>query len=208
MASPRPQFDHLFKVVLVGDSGVGKSNLLNRYTRNTFSEDMKSTIGVEFATRILTVPDGKRVKVQIWDTAGQERYRAITNAYYRGALGAVMVYDCTKSLTFENVARWHKELQDHANRDINLVLIGNKCDLVSDSDKREVTLEQAQAMGEDIGMKVYEASAKSGLNVDAAFEQLVHQIYAKVQTNMSIESSNKSVKLEAEGGGGDKKCCA
>jgi len=100
-----PQYDLLFKIVLVGDSGVGKSNLLSRFTKNIFTEDEKSTIGVEFATRILDMPDKKRVKVQIWDTAGQERYRAITNAYYRGALGAMLVYESSSKTSFENIQR-------------------------------------------------------------------------------------------------------
>jgi hypothetical protein len=103
-------FDHLFKIVLVGDSGVGKSNLLSRFTRNTFTTDEKSTIGVEFATRIVPMVDEKKIKAQIWDTAGQERYRAITNAYYRGALGAMLVYDVTKQSTFENIPRWLREV--------------------------------------------------------------------------------------------------
>ncbi|KAK8476415.1 hypothetical protein V6N11_068368 [Hibiscus sabdariffa] len=103
-------YDYLFKVVLIGDSGVGKSNLLSRFTKNEFSLESKSTIGVEFATRSIRVDD-KVVKAQIWDTAGQERYRAITSAYYRGAVGALLVYDVTRHVTFENVERWLKELR-------------------------------------------------------------------------------------------------
>ncbi|RHZ39762.1 hypothetical protein DYB31_014909 [Aphanomyces astaci] len=107
------EYDYLFKVVLIGDSGVGKSNLLSRFTRNEFSLESKSTIGVEFATKSIQA-EGKTIKAQIWDTAGQERYRAITSAYYRGAVGALLVYDITKHPTFENVERWLKELRDHA----------------------------------------------------------------------------------------------
>eukprot|EP00823_Brevimastigomonas_motovehiculus_P004513 TRINITY_DN298_c0_g2_i1.p1 TRINITY_DN298_c0_g2~~TRINITY_DN298_c0_g2_i1.p1 ORF type:complete len:343 (-),score=100.90 TRINITY_DN298_c0_g2_i1:201-1229(-) len=128
-ADQKQQFDLLFKIVLVGDSGVGKSNILSRFTHNTFNQDEKSTIGVEFASRLLVMPDSKKVKCQIWDTAGQERYRSITNAYYRGALGAVLVFDCTKRSSFENIPRWIRELKDHADRDIVLFLVGNKCDL-------------------------------------------------------------------------------
>uniref|UniRef100_A0A673VRC0 Ras-related protein Rab-25 n=1 Tax=Salmo trutta TaxID=8032 RepID=A0A673VRC0_SALTR len=115
-------------VVLIGDSGVGKSNLLSRFTRNEFNLESKSTIGVEFATRSIQV-DGKTVKAQIWDTAGQERYRAITSAYYRGAVGALLVYDIAKHLTYENVERWLKELRDHADSNIVIMLVGNKSDL-------------------------------------------------------------------------------
>uniref|UniRef100_A0A3P8XA55 Ras-related protein Rab-25 n=1 Tax=Esox lucius TaxID=8010 RepID=A0A3P8XA55_ESOLU len=115
-------------MVLIGDSGVGKSNLLSRFTRNEFNLESKSTIGVEFATRSIQV-DGKTVKAQIWDTAGQERYRAITSAYYRGAVGALLVYDIAKHLTYENVERWLKELRDHADSNIVIMLVGNKSDL-------------------------------------------------------------------------------
>ncbi|KAL9325440.1 hypothetical protein ACSQ67_006085 [Phaseolus vulgaris] len=121
-------YDYLFKVVLIGDSGVGKSNLLSRFTRNEFSLESKSTIGVEFATRSIRVDD-KVVKAQIWDTAGQERYRAITSAYYRGAVGALLVYDVTRHVTFENVERWLKELRDHTDANIVVMLVGNKADL-------------------------------------------------------------------------------
>jgi Ras-related protein Rab-11A len=115
-------------VVLIGDSGVGKSNLLSRFTRNEFNLDSKSTIGVEFATRSIQV-DAKTIKAQIWDTAGQERYRAITSAYYRGAVGALLVYDISKHQTYENVTRWLKELRDHADSNIVIMLVGNKSDL-------------------------------------------------------------------------------
>lgn len=115
-------------VVLIGDSGVGKSNLLSRFTRNEFNLDSKSTIGVEFATRSIQV-DTKTIKAQIWDTAGQERYRAITSAYYRGAVGALLVYDISKHQTYDNVTRWLKELRDHADANIVIMLVGNKSDL-------------------------------------------------------------------------------
>uniref|UniRef100_A0A8C2P4H0 Ras-related protein Rab-25 n=1 Tax=Capra hircus TaxID=9925 RepID=A0A8C2P4H0_CAPHI len=127
MGTRDDEYDYLFKVVLIGDSGVGKSNLLSRFTRNEFNLESKSTIGVEFATRSIQV-DGKTIKAQIWDTAGQERYRAITSAYYRGAVGALLVYDIAKHLTYENVERWLKELRDHADSNIVIMLVGNKSD--------------------------------------------------------------------------------
>ncbi|GMF73537.1 unnamed protein product [Aspergillus oryzae] len=120
--------DNYYTVVLIGDSGVGKSNLLSRFTRNEFNLDSKSTIGVEFATRSIQV-DSKTIKAQIWDTAGQERYRAITSAYYRGAVGALLVYDISKHQTYDNVNRWLKELRDHADSNIVIMLVGNKSDL-------------------------------------------------------------------------------
>lgn len=128
-------------MVLIGDSGVGKSNLLSRFTRNEFNLDSKSTIGVEFATRSIQV-DTKTIKAQIWDTAGQERYRAITSAYYRGAVGALLVYDISKHQTYENVTRWLKELRDHADNNIVIMLVGNKSDL---RHLRAVPTEEAKA---------------------------------------------------------------
>ncbi|KAG7272127.1 hypothetical protein CRUP_021987 [Coryphaenoides rupestris] len=144
MGNRDDEYDFLFKVVLIGDSGVGKSNLLSRFTRNEFNLESKSTIGVEFATRSLQV-DGKMIKAQIWDTAGQERYRAITSAYYRGAVGALLVYDIAKHLTYENVERWLKELRDHADNNIVIMLVGNKSDL---RHLRAVPTDEARAFSE------------------------------------------------------------
>uniref|UniRef100_A0A8C0YBS3 Ras-related protein Rab-25 n=1 Tax=Cyprinus carpio carpio TaxID=630221 RepID=A0A8C0YBS3_CYPCA len=141
MSGREDEYDYLFKVVLIGDSGVGKSNLLSRFTRNEFNLESKSTIGVEFATRSIHV-EGKTVKAQIWDTAGQERYRAITSAYYRGAVGALLVYDIAKHLTYENAERWLKELQDHADSNIVIMLVGNKSDL---RHLRAVPMDEAKA---------------------------------------------------------------
>ncbi|CAI5481900.1 unnamed protein product [Closterium sp. Yama58-4] len=166
-------YDYLFKVVLVGDSGVGKSNLISRFTRNEFNMESKSTIGVEFATRSIEV-DGKTVKAQIWDMAGQERYRAITSAYYRGAVGALLVYDITRQVTFDNVERWLKELRDHGDQSIIITLVGNKCDL---RHLRKVSLEKGQAFAEKEGFFFIETSALDATNVEDAFTQILTEIY-------------------------------
>jgi len=167
------EYDFLFKVVLIGDSAVGKSNLLSRFTRNEFNIESKSTIGVEFATR--SVPcDGKTIKAQIWDTAGQERYRAITSAYYRGAVGALLVYDISKKQTFENVDRWLTELRDHADSNIVIMLVGNKCDL---RPQRQVPTEDASAFAEKNGLSFIETSALDSTNVELAFQKILTEIY-------------------------------
>ncbi|KAI4333892.1 hypothetical protein L6164_018646 [Bauhinia variegata] len=166
-------YDYLFKVVLIGDSGVGKSNLLSRFTKNEFSSQSKSTIGVEFATRSVQVDD-KIVKAQIWDTAGQERYRAITSAYYRGAVGALLVYDITRHVTFENVARWLKELRDHTDANIVVMLVGNKADL---RHLRAVSTDDAKSFAERENTFFMETSALESLNVDNAFTEVLTQIY-------------------------------
>jgi small GTP-binding protein len=176
MGSKDDEYDYLFKVVLIGDSGVGKSNLLSRFTRNEFNLESRSTIGVEFATRSIQV-DGKTVKAQIWDTAGQERYRAITSAYYRGAVGALLVYDIAKHATYENVERWLRELRDHADQNIVIMLVGNKSDL---RHLRAVPTDEAKAYSERNTLSFIETSALESTNVEAAFTNILTEIYRMV----------------------------
>lgn len=176
MANRDDEYDFLFKVVLIGDSGVGKSNLLSRFTRNEFNLESKSTIGVEFATRSIQV-DNKTIKAQIWDTAGQERYRAITSAYYRGAVGALLVYDIAKHLTYENVERWLKELRDHADTNIVIMLVGNKSDL---RHLRSVPTEGAKHFAEQNSLSFIETSALDSTNVEQAFTHILTAIYRNI----------------------------
>ncbi len=133
-------YDMIFKVVLIGDSGVGKSNLLSRYLKNEFSYDTKTTVGVEFGAKKVEIDEFK-IKVQIWDTAGQERYKSITNAYYKGAKGALLVYDITKKETFENINKWVPELKQNGDKDVTIVLVGNKIDL---EDERKISTEEGK----------------------------------------------------------------
>ena len=149
------EYDYLFKVVLIGDSGVGKSNLLTRFTTNEFNLESKTTIGVEFSTKTLKVKD-KTIKAHIWDTAGQERYRAITSAYYRGAVGALLVYDISKSYTFNSVERWLKELREHADANIVIMLVGNKSDL---NHIRQVKRDEGARFAESQNLAFLETSA-------------------------------------------------
>ena len=179
MVGRADEYDYIFKVVLIGDSGVGKSNLLSRFTRNEFNLESKSTIGVEFATRSVQV-DGKSIKAQIWDTAGQERYRAITTAYYRGAVGALVVYDVAKHLTFENVERWLKELKDHTDQKVVTMLVGNKSDL---RHLRAVTTEEAKALAKKFDLSFIETSALDSTNVETAFQSILTEIHQLVSQN-------------------------
>uniref|UniRef100_A0A8D0G8G7 Ras-related protein Rab-25 n=1 Tax=Sphenodon punctatus TaxID=8508 RepID=A0A8D0G8G7_SPHPU len=156
-------------MVLIGESGVGKTNLLSRFTRNEFNHDSRTTIGVEFSTRTIMVGDAL-VKAQIWDTAGLERYRAITSAYYRGAVGALLVFDITKHQTYDVVERWLKELYDHAEATIIVMLVGNKTDLAQ---AREVPTEEAKMFAENNGMLFVETSALDSTNVEQAFETIL-----------------------------------
>ncbi|MCJ1441327.1 MAG: Ras- protein Rab-11A [Stictis urceolatum] len=210
------EYDHLqflFKVVLIGDSGVGKSNLLSRFTRNEFNLDSKSTIGVEFATRSIQV-DTKTIKAQIWDTAGQERYRAITSAYYRGAVGALLVYDISKHSTYENVTRWLKELRDHADANIVIMLVGNKSDL---RHLRAVPTDEAKQFASENKLSFIETSALDASNVELAFQNILTEIYHIVSSKVLDNGDNaqnpigerkvleitKSQEADKQGG----KCC-
>jgi small GTP-binding protein len=187
-------YDFLFKIVLIGDSGVGKSNLLSRFTRSEFNLESKSTIGVEFATRSIQV-DGKITKAQIWDTAGQERYRAITSAYYRGAVGALLVYDIAKHLTFENIERWLRELRDHADQNIVIMIVGNKSDL---RHLRAVSVEEAKEFAEKHRLSFIETSALDSTNVETAFRSILTDIYHIV--SQKVVPDDKSAPAISEGG--------
>ncbi|XP_073287409.1 ras-related protein RABA4d-like isoform X3 [Primulina huaijiensis] len=167
------KIDYVFKIVLIGDSAVGKSQLLGRFARNEFSLESKATIGVEFQTKTLVI-DNKTVKAQIWDTAGQERYRAVTSAYYRGAVGAMLVYDMTKRQSFDHMARWLEELRGHADKNIVIMLIGNKCDLGT---LRAVPSEDAQEFAERENLYFMETSALEATNVESAFMTILTEIY-------------------------------
>jgi small GTP-binding protein len=164
--------DLLLKLVLIGDSGVGKSNLLGQFVRHNFNPESKTTIGVEFATKMLQVK-GKSVKAQIWDTAGQERYRAITSSYYRGAVGAMVLYDITSTLTFQSVPKWLGELREHAEASVIVMLVGNKVDC---EDERSVSSEEAASLAQKEHLLFIETSAKEATNVTDAFDRLVSEI--------------------------------
>jgi len=203
-ATQQEKYDYLFKVVVIGDSGVGKSNLLSRFTRNEFNLESKSTIGVEFATRSVSI-EGKTIKAQIWDTAGQERYRAITSAYYRGAVGALVVYDITKDISFENVEKWLGELKENATPDITMMLVGNKTDLAQ---ARVVSTEDGKSYSERNGISFMEASALTASNVEASFLQILSEIYRKKankeQAAAAGDAGTIKVKVEKEA---KKSCC-
>ncbi|KAJ9676834.1 hypothetical protein PVL29_022039 [Vitis rotundifolia] len=182
--------DYLFKAVLIGDSAVGKSNLLSRFSRDEFRLDSKPTIGVEFAYRNIKVGD-KLIKAQIWDTAGQERFRAITSSYYRGALGALLVYDITRRATFENLKKWLRELRDFGKPDMVIVLVGNKLDL---GHSREVDEEEGKTLAETEGLCFMETSALENLNVEEAFLQMITKIH-EVTSQKNLEAKlNEPIK--------------
>lgn len=172
MAGVKRDYDYLFKLVLIGDSGVGKSCLLLRFADDNFTDSYISTIGVDFRFRTVTI-DKKTVKLQIWDTAGQERFRTITSAYYRGADGIIMVYDVTSSDSFEHVEEWLSEVDRYANENTAKLLVGNKADLI---EEKQVTEETAQTFAETLGISFIETSAKTATNVDTAFLTMAKEL--------------------------------
>ena len=169
-----PQY--LFKLLVIGDSGVGKSCLLLRFADDVFTESYISTIGVDFKIRTLEL-DGRVIKLQIWDTAGQERFRTITSSYYRGAHGIIVVFDLTDSESFQNVTAWLHEIDRYASAGVNKLLVGNKSDLTA---KRQVTYEQAKEFADSQNMEYLETSAKMSSNVDRAFLAIAQQIKARM----------------------------
>ncbi|KAB1224136.1 Ras-related protein RABA5b [Morella rubra] len=212
--------EYLFKIVLIGDSAVGKSNLLSRFARNEFDTNTKATIGVEFQTQAVEI-EGKEVKAQIWDTAGQERFRAVTSAYYRGAVGALVVYDISRKATFESVKRWLEELTKHERVSIYLngdfefyhlrYHIGRRkarlrmdahCDttmarmLVGNKcdleNIREVSVEEGKSLAEAEGLFFMETSALEATNVQTAFEIVIREIYTNISRKVLNSDSYKA----------------
>ncbi|CAN8267119.1 unnamed protein product [Cochlearia groenlandica] len=216
MAEGDKSEDYLFKIVLIGDSAVGKSNLLARFARDEFYPNSKSTIGVEFQTQKMDI-NGKEIKAQIWDTAGQERFRAVTSAYYRGAVGALLVYDISRKQTFHSIGRWLNELHTHSDMNVVTILVGNKSDL---KDIREVSTAEGKVLAEAQGLFFMETSALDSSNVAAAFENVVKEIYnilsRKVMSSQELNkqdpaslSNGKKVVITSEDGKSKKGgCCS
>ncbi|MEQ2180690.1 Ras- protein Rab-8A [Goodea atripinnis] len=173
-------YDYLFKLLLIGDSGVGKTCVLFRFSEDAFNSTFISTIGIDFKIRTIEL-DGKKIKLQIWDTAGQERFRTITTAYYRGAMGIMLVYDITNEKSFDNIKNWIRNIEDHASADVERMVLGNKCDV---NDKRQVSKERGEKLALDYGINFMETSAKANINVENAFLTLARDIKAKMDKKL------------------------
>lgn len=215
-SSKNAAYDYLIKMLLIGDSGVGKSCLLLRFSDDSFTPSFITTIGIDFKIRTIEL-DGKRIKLQIWDTAGQERFRTITTAYYRGAMGILLVYDVTDDKSFHNIRNWIRNIEQHASENVNKILIGNKCDLV---DKKVIDTSRGQALADEYGIKFMETSAKNSINVDESFINLARDIKKRLidtaeassqdmQSGTSIRLKNNPNGNNANGKGGKKSgCCS
>ncbi|VDP20018.1 unnamed protein product [Soboliphyme baturini] len=175
-------YDYLFKILLIGDSGVGKTCLLFRFSEDSFNNSFISTIGIDFKIRTIEL-DGKKIKLQIWDTAGQERFRTITTAYYRGAMGILLVYDITNEKSFDNIKNWIRNIEEHACSDVEKMILGNKSDM---EDRRQVSKERGTQLSIEYGVKFMETSAKANYNVEAAFFTLARDIKATTEKNLVI----------------------
>jgi Ras-related protein Rab-1A len=181
-----PEYDYLFKLLLIGDSGVGKSCLLLRFADDTYTQSYISTIGVDFKIRTIDL-EGKTVKLQIWDTAGQERFRTITSSYYRGAHGIIIVYDVTDKESFNNVKHWIQEIDKYAAEGVKKLLVGNKCDLQS---KKVVSYDEAKELADQLEIQFMETSAKNSHNVEQAFQMMAGEIKKKVQMQPQARTGN------------------
>ncbi|CAD5197184.1 unnamed protein product [Musa acuminata subsp. malaccensis] len=242
MAAPparaRADYDYLIKLLLIGDSGVGKSCLLLRFSDGSFTTSFITTIGIDFKIRTIEL-DGKRIKLQIWDTAGQERFRTITTgrfivflkfafcmvpksfagltciffyrtAYYRGAMGILLVYDVTDESSFNNIRNWIRNIEQHASDNVNKILVGNKADM--DESKRAVPTAKGQALADEYGIKFFETSAKTNLNVEQVFFSIARDIKQRLAETDS-KSEDKTIKINkpdqatAEGSAAPRSAC-
>ncbi|KAM7257203.1 hypothetical protein ACFE04_012944 [Oxalis oulophora] len=214
-ARARADYDYLIKLLLIGDSGVGKSCLLLRFSDGSFTTSFITTIGIDFKIRTIEL-DGKRIKLQIWDTAGQERFRTITTAYYRGAMGILLVYDVTDESSFNrfsisfpykpdflllsDIRNWIRNIEQHASDNVNKILVGNKADM--DESKRAVPTAKGQALADEYGIQFFETSAKTNMNVENVFFSIARDIKQRLaDTDSRSDPSTIKINQPDQGAG-------
>ena len=200
----KPAYDYLMKLIIIGDSGVGKTCFLMRFADDSFTTSHISTIGIDFKIKPMTL-DEKSIKLQIWDTAGQDRFRTITQTYYKGAMGVILAYDCTDENSFANVRNWIKKLEAQAAPGVVKVLIGNKCDSTS----KKIDPMKGKALAEEYKMGFFETSAKNNVNVKETFYYLAHEIKSKMTPNGGHTANGHKLSTQKDGPDGKKKggCC-
>ena len=205
MAGRDNTFDMQIKLLMIGDSGVGKTCLLLRYANDSFSPTFITTIGIDFKLKNIQL-DGKRIKLQIWDTAGQERFRTITTSYFRGAQGILLVYDVTDRQTFISIRNWVAQIQMHADVNVNKILIGNKCDMTN---TRAVSFEEVDALAKEYNIHFFETSAKQDLNVEKSFLTIATEVKDRLLVDGGSGVSNAGGKKLQQANKEGKKggCC-
>ena len=191
--------DLVFKILLLGDSEVGKSCFLMRYSENVFIENYITTIGLDYKLKTVKLDTGKTIKVQLWDTAGQDKYRTIAKNYYKGSHGILLLYDITKQSSFDNIREWVRDIQEEVNEKAILFLIGNKIDM---EDQRKIPKEKGVELAEEFKIPFFEASAKSGENVDEVFKALYNKI-CEIYGDLERERGTKLIKKRKIKG----RCC-
>ncbi|XP_059489171.1 ras-related protein Rab-10 [Neocloeon triangulifer] len=197
-------YDLLFKLLLIGDSGVGKTCILFRFSDDAFTTTFISTIGIDFKIKTVELR-GKKIKLQIWDTAGQERFHTITTSYYRGAMGIMLVYDVANEKSFDNIVKWLRNIDEHANEDVEKMILGNKCDM---EDKRQVAKERGEAIAREHGVRFMETSAKANINIEQAFHELASAILDKTAGRDLQEPTDRvAVDKRANERSSTNRCC-
>jgi small GTP-binding protein len=191
--------ESLYKILILGDSTVGKTCFLTRYADNTFQENQMATLGVDYKLKNIKMEDGNIVKLQIWDTAGQDRFHSLTRNYFKGAHGIILLYDITTQSSFDNVSKWIKQIKEDASEKVVIILVGNKIDL---EHKRAIPTEEGEKIAEDFGLIFFECSAKTGKNINEAFNELIKKTVA----NFS-KPAGKGQKLKQNRSDGSKGCC-
>ena len=186
------KYDHLYKIIIIGDTSVGKTALLSKYLKGVFPTSPLSTVATEFATKIIQIKEGGYIKAQIWDTAGQEKYKSITFHHYKKSVGGLIVYDITKRSGFDDVKNWYNDLITLGEKGCIIALVGNKLDLVErNKRKREVSKLEAQAYAEDNHMLFFETSAYNGNNINEIFEELLQTIYTERRKIPELKERDK-----------------
>ena len=191
--------DLVFKILLLGDSEVGKSCFLMRYSENVFIENYITTIGLDYKLKTVKLDTGKTIKVQLWDTAGQDKYRTIAKNYYKGSHGILLLYDITKQSSFDNIREWVRDIKEEVSEKAIIFLIGNKIDI---EEERKISKEKGEELAEEFKIPFFEASAKSGKNVDEVFKALYNKI-CEIYGDLERERGSKLIKKSKM----KKKCC-
>ena len=204
-------YELLYKIIIIGDSNVGKSNILSRYTKDQFQGNSKATVGVELGTKFVKV-EGVGAKLQIWYTAGQERYRSLTSSYYKGCHGCFIVYDITNEASFHSISTWYEQAVKEAGKDISIILVGNKCDL---ENERKVSKEQGEEKARSMNASFFETSALSKVNIDDIFNEIVNNIFQRTKGQKNdddddieiINENEKAINLTPQPTPEKKGCC-